>query len=337
MQSYPPDASGIDPMRSLAPTLLIGIGGTGTEALLRVRRLFYERYGHTGFPVVGYLALDTNKSAFGQLKGETSSLVLRNIRFKQAADIPESIDCSITQQEFEQYFTGGLPQHPHIFRWMLEEMDRYGGGAIVEGAGQNRPFGRLAFFHHFSAIREALRNRIKKIVAEAVLPKERLGWMPRDAEVDKQRLDVVVIYSLAGGTGAGMFLDVGMLARHIVERDLRLSVQPRFTHYAVLPEAYVNRVPLDNDMRAKIQENAFTCLREMEYFSMKRSSSSRAFSDQTFDLSIPPPLPLEDSERPAAEPLYRVQWERSGETYDIHTAPWNTCYLVGAGNDPMRA
>src|SRR5438876_244505 len=122
-----PDAPGNDLLRSLAPTMLIGIGGTGTEALLRIRRLFYERYGTTGFPIVGYLALDTNKNAFGQLKGETSDLVLRSIRFKQAADIPESIDCSITQQEFEQYFTGRERQHPHIFRWMLGEMDRFGG------------------------------------------------------------------------------------------------------------------------------------------------------------------------------------------------------------------
>ena len=35
-----------------------------------------------------------------------------------------------------------------------------------------------------------------------------------------------------------------------------------------------------NALREKIQENAFAALREMEYFSMRRS--------QAFDLSIPP-------------------------------------------------
>ena len=30
---------------NLAPTMLIGLGGTGKETLLRIRRMFYERGG----------------------------------------------------------------------------------------------------------------------------------------------------------------------------------------------------------------------------------------------------------------------------------------------------
>ena len=49
----------------VAPTLLIGLGGTGKDVLLRIRRMFYERHGKRadgsiGFPIVGYLALNPN-------------------------------------------------------------------------------------------------------------------------------------------------------------------------------------------------------------------------------------------------------------------------------------
>ena len=86
--------------------------------------------------------------------------------------------------------------------------------------------------------------------------------MPPNAHLDATRLEVVLVYSLAGGTGAGMFLDMGMLARKVVD-DLKLGVRPHFTHIAVLPEAFVQDarpqqkaiVDLER-LRRKIQENA---------------------------------------------------------------------------------
>ena len=40
----------------LAPTVVIGVGGSGKDVLLRVRRMFYERLGNTGYPIISYLA-----------------------------------------------------------------------------------------------------------------------------------------------------------------------------------------------------------------------------------------------------------------------------------------
>ena len=72
----PPETTATAPEQAasyLAPTLLIGLGGSGKDVLLRVRRLFYERHGRradgsVGFPVVGYLALDTDPGAFERLE-----------------------------------------------------------------------------------------------------------------------------------------------------------------------------------------------------------------------------------------------------------------------------
>ncbi|MCC6421341.1 MAG: hypothetical protein IT429_24140 [Gemmataceae bacterium] len=328
----------------VAPTLLIGLGGSGKDVLLRIRRMFYERHGRRadgsiGFPIVGYLALDTDPGAFERLEGDSpGDFVLRNIQFKRGGT-PEAIDCTVEPRQLEDYFRGGEQSYPHIFRWLPPEMKRFGANGIVGGAGQNRLFGRLAFFHHFPIIAQTLRARINQIVTDATLPQRRAQWqaeLRRPLRVNPRRLEVVLVYSLAGGTGAGMFLDMGLLVRHLVERDLNLpDVQPFFTHFVLTPEAFVQEaaegtrnVVLTPDQRRKIQENAFACLREMEYFSMRPGRS--------FDLSLPPPVsgpgvPLSD----AAEPWYRVQWTLDGPWHEVHSSPWDTCYLVGAGNDNM--
>ncbi|MCI0459158.1 MAG: tubulin-like doman-containing protein [Gemmataceae bacterium] len=326
----------------VAPTLLIGLGGTGKDVLLRIRRMFYERHGKRadgsiGFPIVGYLALDTDPGAFERLEGDSpSDFVMRTIQFKRGGT-PEAIDCTVEPRQLEDYFRGGEQSYPHLFRWLPHELKRFGANGIVGGAGQNRLFGRLAFFHHYPTIASALKARIHQIVTDATLPQRReqwLGELRRALRVNPRRLEIVLVYSLAGGTGAGMFLDMGFLVRHIVERELNLpDVQPFFTHFAIMPEAFVQEaaegsrnVVLTPDQRRKIQENAFACLREMEYFSLRPGRS--------FDLSIPPSV----SGHQAAdlnEPWYRVQWALDGPWHEVHSSPWDTCYLVGAGNDTM--
>jgi hypothetical protein len=328
----------------LAPTLLIGLGGSGKDVLLRVRRMFYERHGRradgsVGFPIVGYLALDTDPGAFERLEGESpSDFVLRNIQFKRGGT-PEALDCTVEPRQLEDYFRGGEQSYPHIFRWLPPELKRFGANGIVGGAGQNRLFGRLAFFHHFPAIAQTIKARLTQIVADATLPQRREPWvgeLKRPVRVNPRRLEVVLVYSLAGGTGAGMFLDAGFLVRQLIERELSLpDVQPFFTHYAIMPEPFVQEaaegsrnIVLTPDQRRKIQENAYACLREMEYFSMRPG--------RAFDLSIPPPVPAPGAPlAEAAEPWYRVQWTLDGPFHEIHSSPWDTCYLVGGGNDGM--
>jgi hypothetical protein len=327
----------------ISPTMLIGLGGTGKDVLLRIRRMFFERFGRKadgtlGFPIIGYLALDTDPGALERLERDgLSEYVLRNILFKRGGT-PEALDCSVEPRQLEEYFRRGNSANPHIFRWLDPDLKRFGANAIVGGAGQNRQFGRLAFFHHFTRIRDTLKARIKQIVDDATLPNRKEQWVREardDVQVNAQRLEVVLVYSLAGGTGAGMFLDVGFLARYLVEQELKLpGIQPFFTHLVLLPESFVQppaegerHLVLKPDQCKKIQANAFACLREMEYFSMPPS--------QAFDLSIPPPVPAVAAGPATARPWYAVQWELDREPYEVHSSPWDTCYLVGGGNDRM--
>lgn len=317
--------------QNLAPTLLIGLGGTGKDVLLRIRRLFYERVGRDGmgtlgYPIIGYLLLDTDEQKLDDLAGESlPPFVGRSIRFTRGENVPEAIICGITPNEFNEYFSGGYQTFPHIFRWMPSEMSRLTSIALSNGAGQNRLFGRLAFFRHYRTIRNTIEAKLDQLLKNAADPTHRQRWLPPGMEVDLNRIEVMIVYSLAGGTGAGMFLDVGMLAREIISK--RFQGTPYITHYAVLPEAMTSAGgPLiSEEQKAKVRENAYACLLEMEYFAQRKEG--------LFDLSIPPKPKVTDFEG-GLEPIYEVEWERDNPI-PIYEPPWNACYLIGSSNDPL--
>jgi len=319
----------------LSPTLILGLGGTGKDVLLRIRKMFFERYGKNpfggiGFPVIGYLAIDTDDQKLDGVAGEPlTPFVARNIRLNTEGDAPEVVVCDIKSQDFDNYFNGGSQSYPHIFEWMPPDMNKYGSSAVVQGAGQNRLFGRLAFFHHYNSIRSALKKKLLQIQNYAIRPELLPMWLPEGAraeDVNPKQVEVVIVYSLAGGTGAGMFLDAAMLVRDVLnELDLGTSI---LIHYLVMPEVMTgpggvlaNQV----EMKKKVEENAFAALREMEYFALRREG--------LFDLSIPP-SPTAQERGPGQMPLFEVRWERDRPT-KIYNPPWDICYLVGGSNEPL--
>ena len=187
--------------KHLRPTLLIGLGGTGKDVLLRIRRLFFERYGrkdrYLGPPVIGYLALDTDHDAFTRIEGEKlSNFLLKKIEFEPL----EMIGCQILANEFNEIFDA---KEDYIFRWLDEGLRRFGSGAITSGAGQNRQFGRLAFFRHFKEIEKRIRAKLAGIVDHAKDPTLRDITARDNVRIDQKQLEVILIYSLAGGTGRG--------------------------------------------------------------------------------------------------------------------------------------
>ncbi len=331
----------------LRPTMLIGLGGSGKDVLLRIRRLFYERMGKNadgslGYPIIGYMVLDTDPGSPNIIEGDSpKDFVLKSIAL-QTGGIREFINCSMNDQQVATYFRGGPAQYPHIFRWLRREVEKFGaaGAALASGAGQNRQLARLAFFHHYEGsadrpgIRPTLERHLSQIMSQVRRPELLHGWRPANAQVTANELDVVLVYSLAGGTGSGMFLDMGMLAREVVKSLALEDLRTYFTHFVLMPEPFLKPPSKERpgpelapEERTKIQENAYAALREMEYFSMR--------ADQTFDLTIPPDLEAAERLGSASTPWYQVQWERHGKVHAIDSAPWDTCYLVGGSNDPL--
>src|SRR6185437_2447343 len=136
--------------QKLSPTLIIGLGGTGGDVLLRIRKKFFEKFGGIEeFPIVSYLWFDTDKN-------------YKDVGAKQFA---KKVDFSNTEERLITIAdTGSITSHldqpvyRNIASWWptgLNVIPR-----LDDGAGQYRPYSRLGLFYHYSRPETSIRQSI---------------------------------------------------------------------------------------------------------------------------------------------------------------------------------
>src|SRR5215213_5481628 len=179
---------------AIRPTLFLGLGGTGKEVLLRLRRKFYERFGEPGLPCVSYLWLDTDTSD-KMAQGEPMDAIFREVAFKEQEQIP------LLRGKVKDDLAGvfrNQSQYPNIHNWLYGEVERFG-TEIDNGAGGVRAVGRLTFYYHYlNSIDPRIRNILRNIKTQEVIDETRRRIGPADFIATPQ---VFLVTSVAGGTG----------------------------------------------------------------------------------------------------------------------------------------
>jgi len=237
--------------KPVSPTLMIGVGGTGKEVLLRLRRRIVERYGSLSMtPFLQFMHLDTDTTAAAQeqynLRGNDDPLH-HEVRFKPVERIDLTIDGG----------TGKYVEHinnfPQIKRWFPTGGKIAQLGNLGDGAGQVRMASRLGFFHasNFSRIAGRL-EQCKGLLRDAAILQRsaRLGF-----EFDPQGMNIFVIASLAGGTGSGSFLDVAFLLQRYFPNAERVGI-------LLLPGFFS-----DYAGGERVRANGYAALMELNHYS----------------------------------------------------------------------
>ncbi len=203
------DAGARGSVPKLSPTLIIGLGGTGGEVLVRIRERFIERFGGLHeFPIVDYLWLDTDKS----YKDVGTTQLANKLNFATTEELMLTIKDTGT-------ITSRLhdPMYRNIESWWPLESPTV--QQLDEGASQCRPYGRLGFYYHYPEVRRSLMEALEHVHRPDRIEKvQALGKLSRlnyAVELDMTERNVYVIASLGGGTGSGMFLDVAYLVRQL--------------------------------------------------------------------------------------------------------------------------
>jgi len=301
MAEEPNQAAGGEKARSVAPTLLLGLGGTGKEVMLRLRKRFYERYGKFGFPTVGYLWIDTD-TRNNNIDDQPLDHIMQQVMFKEE----ERVNAEIPGAAFMGYF-GDQRAHPHIFNWLDAKLAAQ--GQVLNGAGQVRPLGRLAFFHCYSDIRKKVEAINAQISQQGPIQEMLKKY---GITVDGSSLDIELICSIAGGTGSGMFLDAAFMCRQAFPNA-------NITFYLLLPSAFADSIKGSE----KIYANAYAALKELEFFSLRKDvlKEDKERSVTTAQLA----------ERSRHD--FEVDWDnREGisgsKPRPIPAPPFNTCYLI---------
>ena len=208
------------PLKKLVPVLFIGLGGTGMEVILRIRRRILHATWGKGmgravrvasleeFPVAEFIHFDLDQTAVLESGRTADSDPLASV-----VKLPPQ-DRVVTGLDLLKYSRSedDLYRYPHIASWfpLTSEKVRNLGIDPSKGAGQYRSLARLYFFDNFRQIRDTIAQKLDHLKANRSnrLQLDRLGL-----EVESDKIRVVVIASAAGGTGSGSFLDIGWLAK----------------------------------------------------------------------------------------------------------------------------
>ena len=185
---------------TIYPTLVVGVGGMGTNTVRAVKRRLRKAWGGESLPaMIQLLALDT-EPLINRLDQE-----------------PLYADESAYMGKFDATrLVDNLENHPEIARWWNYPSIPL--GYIHNGAKQLRPIGRLSFFRNYVTFKRLLETKY------AALDKIRdleMAQNRRFPVMSNYQL-VYIVSSLCGGTGAGMFMDVAHRVRALVRSNARV-------------------------------------------------------------------------------------------------------------------
>ncbi len=236
----------------VVPRLIIGLGGTGKEVLLRFRRLLVERFGSLeALPFIRYLHLDTDQTATARTQYDINAdddPLYDRIKFRKSESLELKIDGGTGR-----YITN-MRAYPHIKKWFPTKGELADLGDLGDGAAQVRIASRLGFFHapNFGNIKTALDRARVELTDPEIQRKIRDYGFSFDAD----SMEIYIIASTAGGTGGGTFIDMAYLVKSMfpdAERVGLLFMPAIFANYTGYP---------------RMQANGYASLMELNHYSL---------------------------------------------------------------------
>ncbi len=215
-----------------APTLLVGLGGCGCKILERVAKLA----ANASMENLAFAAFDTDVNELRPL--EKRNPFIRTVQTSTKQSVGEYLE--IDRHARDTWF----PVHA-----MLNSK------TMTEGAGQVRSISRLAFE---SAVRAGKMEPLHEAIQSLFKVEE---------DKPEQALRVIIVSSLAGGTGSGLLLPVALYIKQYLTTHFRQSANI-VRGFFILPEVFYHVIP-GQDERNNLRANAYASLRELDAFLMK--------------------------------------------------------------------
>jgi len=212
------------------PTLILGIGGIGCRIAANINDLLRpEDREH-----IAIVGMDTNVNDLAQLAN-------RGIRTIQTSD----------DRTVGEY----LQMHPEYMSWFPVNQFTVSRG-MLNGAGQIRAISRLA------ALAAEENGMFVPIKEEIQRIRENRG------KSGSGNLAVMVVGSITGGTGAGLFLQMPFYVRKVMRGEAGLNIIIRGMF--VGPDLTVDVQPSKINRNA-VRVNGYTCLKELNAMYMRQT------------------------------------------------------------------
>lgn len=215
-----------------APTLLVGLGGAGSEIV----RLVHARASEVQRKSIGFVVLDTDVNELRDIEERTSQI--KTIQTSTTLSVGEYL-------EYDSYARDcWFP----VNRILTSK-------SLTEGAGQVRATSRLA-------LNTAIQQGRMSVLDEAI---EELYKVNGQKTIQAPR--VILVGSLCGGTGSGLILPVSMYIRNFLTTRMQASTAI-IRGLFLLPEVFYGVIKGQSERR-RLHANAYAAVREINAFLMK--------------------------------------------------------------------
>ena len=220
-------------LKHLKPTLVVGVGGIGCWIADRVYAMAVEN-GIDTSSRIGVLGFDTDKTDLGRL-------------------VHLGTEQLIQTSTADTLFTVLNRRGDGIRSWFVDDAALTAETrqmTLLDGAGAIRMFSRLAFDEAMGRVDDG--NRLDMALA-AIATRDNLSLF-------EGRVNVLLVGSLAGGTGAGMFLQTALL----LAAKMRASgITPLVRGLFLLPDIIVRAGRIAPDQIDGVRANGYAALKEL--------------------------------------------------------------------------
>ena len=219
----------------IAPTLILGLGGTGSTIVQKVAEKVRETDSGQANRIA-YVVFDTDINELARIKQESTHI--------------ETVQTS-TRNTVGEYLNVNTNARDNWFP-VNEMLNRK---TLTEGAAQVRAISRLAFDTtlkggHLDPLHRAIE-----------------GLFRIDKDQEEQSLRVIITSSLAGGTGSGLLLPVAMyLANFLRAKYPKAKAITR--GFFIQPDIFYSVIKATEEQQ-NLQVNAYAAIRELDAFLMK--------------------------------------------------------------------
>lgn len=247
---------------SLRRSLFIGLGGTGIKTILKTKSILMDNYrqGEELPPILGFLGIDTDSAEYDTTVECKQGKIKLSAKEKFSIGVANPIGFFNTgKRDF-----GWIPAQNQVF---INTLDR--------GAGQVRTNGRLAFMFWRSQLKDKIISTLNDINSASIDDEKWKNYKAMGGGVDGAvKVEIHLVFSICGGTGAGTFLDVAYLIREIAKEN-RFDIT--LNGYAVLPGVFKQEIKNLAD-KSRVEPNAYGALRDLDYLmSLNNGGEQKSF------------------------------------------------------------
>jgi hypothetical protein len=217
------------------PIIIIGLGGTGIDALVHVKYLINKSFKHEGENKtpnnVVFLGIDTDNKALNKSREGIS------LDASELFVCKDTISALLTNPA---RMTGPMREfvHPHL------KAD-FGAGT---GAGGIRQAGRIMLFNNIDNIGRRVQEIVHRITTGNSNPPL-----------------VYILSGLGGGTGSGTFIDMGFFLRGAIEKEIHSFEKPLVFGYIFLPDVNATAKDVPAEVTKYVEKNGYAALKELDY------------------------------------------------------------------------